>query len=119
MLDIHLLKHEHIVRKNKLIRFFRRDGNKFINKQLNKAIFGLINSLELLSNFTGQYFFTHPVQSKMYCLLPDLNVERGGNDSMESRKIYNEKAAELNKLVIDVEQKYSNYRNIVKKILYL
>ena len=102
--------------------YFTEIGNYYLLPQLESPIKELINSLEKLLDFLALNFFVHPrhrltEDNCSFALYPDLNVDRGGNGSIEQMIKYDKFRDKLDELCRDARKNYKNYRLTVKRTL--
>ena len=93
----------------------------FINSEINDAKIELHKSYVEFENFMSLQFFAHgPARSdnSLYlCMRPDWNMDCGGCPSHEEEIAYDKLAKKLVLLGEKVEEKYDNYRLLVKREL--
>ncbi|HEY0428424.1 MAG TPA: hypothetical protein VGC76_11640 [Pyrinomonadaceae bacterium] len=106
------------------IEFAEKKKNQYLDEEINEAYNQLTDNLNKLAYFLGMKFFIYPDNQKSenmsFCMQPDLNPDRGmlGLDP-EYSGIYSKLTDELNILLRDVQQSYTEYRRAVKENLVI
>ncbi len=98
-------------------------GKQFIGPALRASHVTLGAALGELRQYLSLNFFVYPRyqrdEDERYCLHPEHNIDRGGDGSPESMAYYEKHRDELEALVEEVEEAYSDYREAVKLELAL
>ena len=94
--------------------FFAQVGNGYLDQRISRTLRPLLHALSQLTDFTARHFFPHPNPGlDVYCLYPELRGAAGG----QADNFYQQHAAELERTLKPVEDRYQEYRRAVKKQL--
>ena len=109
---------EEIQRVDNFLYFFNLEKDQFINKSLRKYLKKLCLSLWDLNEFCALNFFQFGPRDQLV-LHPKCNLDRAGYVTEEQAHFYESKKAELKNQVDTVNLSYKEYRERVRKVLYV
>jgi hypothetical protein len=102
-------------RLNNFLQFFAQAGNRYLDLRISRSLRPLLRAVSELSTFTAHHFFSHPNPGlDVFCLHPE---HRGVLVGGQGDDFYYRHAAELEKKIKSVEDRYEQYRSVVKKHL--
>lgn len=108
---------------NPILKFsflFNEVSNQFVSSSLNTSLSDLQVSLDELVDFIGSEFFTIDKQIDNWRYLrPNLNMDRGGDGSYLQNQQYRALKAQLTLYVNKAYVSYTDFRALVKELLYI
>lgn len=124
LLGDHSIYDEEFTKLNLYKIHIEKTSNGFLNTEIETAKQELLQSIITLSSFIGVKFVIYPRDQSMegnyrLCLAPYLNFERGGEWSAANDKKYGNLGSQLTTHCHLVEEKFTNYRKLVKKHLHI
>ena len=119
----HSYRRDEISKIEEFGRFLANDDNTFLSSGLDDLTQSYLRSILALLNFTAYKFDIFPPQQTggnlRFCMMPDLNIDRGGSPKLEKMKKYDELSSELDGLVADLREKHREWRGGIKSNLVI
>jgi len=102
-------------------RFFREEGNQYLDKGVRSRLERTLEVLNALWEFVATQFFVYPERqgsdTLRLCMQPEWNIDRAGRGTREEIARYDELSDQLEGLVAVAEKRYRQYRGEVKSRL--
>jgi len=126
-LDDLINDHSYMIDESKKVgrfqHYFLRSGSQYIDKEIQKKLDALLESIMKIVRFTSLYFEVFPRKQTdpnlRLCMHPTWNIDREWDGREESKKKYEEATKELDDVIELAGTCYEEYRLLVKQKLFV